>query len=286
MGRVRLAAAIASRWRVPEESILQRLEAGRVRVKSKLSEPEARQVAGDLVGLGAIVSVVDSQTGAPLALAAPAAPAFSGAAPAFELQNVEEDEAETQAPSAKGTMYNPDDPGAPSLAPALAAAVPDPSSHAPASPATLAPPNLMPPAPRPSAPMAAVPVRVSASVSVQTPAVRRPPPGANMLQAFFFERPRTRILAGAGISLLLGLIASAIYVSQVRHSSYQAIVDELVEYQSKELSLSQWQTDLPEVRGETVQALRSRRTTMVVGSMLIWLCVGGAFSFAWFRYLS
>lgn len=273
MARTRLAAAIASRWRVPEETIVQRLEQGRTRVKSGLPEAQARKVADELAGMGAIVSVIDSATGAPLSLAVPAA------APAFEFEEVDDEEGEdTRVAATLGTMYDPNNP-LPEAVLTTGPVAPAPIANAP--PATLAPPNLTPPLV--SAAMGTPPVRVSGKVAAQPE--RRPPPGANMIQAFFFERPQTRIVAGAGIAMLLGLVLSTVYVSQALESGYQPIVDELAEYQTQEFSLSQWETDLQEVRKETVQSLQSRRTTVMVTSVLIWLLVGGGFSFAWFRYI-
>lgn len=71
----RLAAAIASRYGLPEGAIAQRLAAGRFRVKSNVDLPTARAFASELQRLGAVVAIVDAGTGQPIAGDPPAASA-------------------------------------------------------------------------------------------------------------------------------------------------------------------------------------------------------------------
>jgi hypothetical protein len=87
-GRARLAASLATKYRLPEAQIAQYLQAGRFRVKSNVDEVTARKFGGELQVLGAIVVVEDATTGARLSLSgaptrvAPApAPAPPAAAP-------------------------------------------------------------------------------------------------------------------------------------------------------------------------------------------------------------
>lgn len=81
-GRARLAAAIAARYKLPEAQVAKHLEHGRLRVKSNVDDATARRFKQDLEAMGAICSIVDAATGAPIALTSTPPPAPSGAPPA------------------------------------------------------------------------------------------------------------------------------------------------------------------------------------------------------------
>lgn len=59
------------RYRVPEPQVAKLLAAGRFRVKANIDEATARRLALELEGLGAVVTVVDAESGAPLNYAVP-----------------------------------------------------------------------------------------------------------------------------------------------------------------------------------------------------------------------
>ncbi|MBI4509504.1 MAG: hypothetical protein HY698_07690 [Deltaproteobacteria bacterium] len=70
-GRARLAAAIAGQYRISTEQVARSLEQGRLRVKSDVDEPTALRYSGELTAVGAVVTVINAETGAPLSARPP-----------------------------------------------------------------------------------------------------------------------------------------------------------------------------------------------------------------------
>jgi len=114
----KLAGAISERYGLPLESLLKRLGNGRFRVKKGVDQATAQAFAADLQRLGALCSVVDEATGAPVAARAPTSPARAPAIPTGAVRSAP--------PAAKATVLGvgtppPEPVAAPAAAPAASA---------------------------------------------------------------------------------------------------------------------------------------------------------------------
>jgi len=315
---------MAQRFGLPAPAVIQRLSAGRVRVKTGLPEERARQLADQLRQMGAAVSVHDSATGAPLPSARPSAPrpvapappvSASLGVPPLEFEDVDDDEQEITDVAGAGTLYAQGQDAGPALeldrhgahgagfgGTPIAAAPPPPrptagAAHAPpATPPPHSAPHSAPPlALSPSSPVPPLSAPAGAPApgfaprritSPSTPATPRPPPGAAGLELVFWGRPKTRILVGLALAALIGLLGSWIYVGAVKDKGYRAIVADVESYQANTLSLSQWTDELPKVRSEAVARMERARTQTLVVSLIIWGVLSAGAALAWFRVLT
>lgn len=314
----RLAAAVADRYGIPQATLVQRLAAGRLRVKTGVDRATAETFAADLEKLGAVCAIVDVETNeavakpkpkpapapvlpAPVAAKPVAVSTFSSALSAARTGGgtpQQELGALSSGEFALATLDGADDGGAP------AGSFGPPGGDVDALPASMGPPLEMPPGAPTDAfappdsdvmPELALDVAARPERTPGTTAPAAPPPPSTMAVAPPEAPPRraagrrgwrrdARVRFAGGVlgAILLGFVPATAVMSVRESPAFAEIDAELARTYDRARDERDW-LRLDAARDRAISRKRDTRRNLALGSMVIWALAGGAIAYGWFR---
>ncbi len=123
----------------------------------------------------------------------------------------------------------------------------------------------------------------------QTPALgvpkttrKAPVQGVTMGGVAVAETPRSRIIAGVVLAILIGFIPAHLIASMRENSAFQKIDDQIIATQAAADTPEMYAT-LDAFRDAQIDRKKSERRSIALTSMLIWAVIGAGVAYVWFR---
>lgn len=309
--RAELAAAIASRYGVPREALIRRLERGTFRVKRAVDLDTAKTYRADLESLGGDCEIVDTTTGEPIAELTPAIAPPTGLAAASGDSG-----ADLGALGASNMMLASIDgsglehqlaPATPGLANASRFGPPASEESAPEELALAAEPGAWGPPPEreqlqlaedPRALTAlarsngtdvpvSAPEPIAAAIAAgPPPEPKAPPPPPMLLRArrSLATRGRVYLVAGAASAMLAGLLIAHLVATYQEASAYAEVRAELLEAYV-EADDPESHAGLGQTRVGARKLLDGRQRRIAITGGLLWILGAAAVAYVWFRII-
>ncbi len=320
-----LATAIASRYGVEPAQILNRLGAGRFRVKANLDLASAKRFMEYLESEGALCTIADG-TGAIVARSAQVTPtpppdAPDDFLPLYTPPPAEGPGAHYESGLAAGFGDASDsqdlgvlaDDAAASSGSLMLSTLDGESSDAKLGPSASSvaatsdveaflPPEMLKetkleladePEPGPEVPEYLPPLRTPAPPSHAASVAEAPPDAALEAPASLAKPPllqflasaRGRLALGVLLAFIVGFIVSSTVASGMEEGQYAKAVASLESAYADVDTVDDW-LELDAVRETTISGLERRRRNIVITSLLMWLAVGGLLLFLWLRFVN
>ncbi|MFH0899371.1 MAG: hypothetical protein V2A73_01950 [Pseudomonadota bacterium] len=94
------------------------------------------------------------------------------------------------------------------------------------------------------------------------------------------------VLAGVLVAVAIGYLPTHFYAGSAEKTRFAEVARDVAEFQKSELSLQQWQEDLPAYRNQAMARMRSARLHIAFTSVIVWLGTSSVLAFAWIRLVS
>ena len=96
--------------------------------------------------------------------------------------------------------------------------------------------------------------------------------------------PRIRYAVGVFLALFIGFLPAHIFASIREGGVYDRIDKQVEEDQAQVVTIDEW-TALDDARAEHLASKKSAQRSIALGGIIVWLLVGGALGFVWFRLI-